>query len=154
MISFFFNIFMKNLCCNAIIWTKNVNSVKISILYGPKKSKRCHFFLILHEKLLLSCPYFKNKKVNYCLKSTLLSSHILSQKLSSLKNTLLPWYIFSNNSWKPNTVMPKSGQQERQFVKTTQSYGPRKLIGCFVFRLFTKKPFFSCPFFVKKTSIL
>ena len=41
----FFKFFMKNpQTCQTHIWFKNVNSVKTTLYYGPKKSKGCIFF--------------------------------------------------------------------------------------------------------------
>ena len=44
---FFFKFFMKNSCCRAHDWSKNVNSVKTTLYSGPKKSIWCPFFLFL-----------------------------------------------------------------------------------------------------------
>ena len=93
LMSFFFNIFMKNLCCNANIWSKNVNSVKITLLYGPKKSKWCPIFPIFDEKLNALMPIFSEKTSILYKKKC--SHPIFCQKnVSSLKNTLLPCYFF------------------------------------------------------------
>ena len=38
---------------------KNVNSVKTTLYYGPKKSTGCPFFPISHEKITGSCHFFQ-----------------------------------------------------------------------------------------------
>ena len=57
---FFFNFFMKNSCCRAHDWSKNVNFVKTT-LFWAKKGIGCPFFLFLTKKLLLLCQYFVKK---------------------------------------------------------------------------------------------
>ena len=47
---FFFKFFIKNSCCRAHDWSKNVNSVKTTLYSGPKKSIWCPFFLFLTKK--------------------------------------------------------------------------------------------------------
>ena len=49
--------------------------------------------------------------------------------------------------------MPIFNLKNVKFVKTTKYYGPKKSIGCPFFPFFVKKSLFSCPYFVKKTSI-
>ena len=92
---FFFNIFMKNFCCNANIWSKNVNSVKITLLYEPKSQNDDLFFLFGQEKLTALIPRFSTTKKANCLKSTLLSSHILSkERLFSQKHAYTMLFFF------------------------------------------------------------
>ena len=47
---FFFKFFIKNSCCRAHDWSKNVNSVKTTLYSWPKKSIWCPFFLYLTKK--------------------------------------------------------------------------------------------------------
>ena len=150
----FFKSFIKNPCCNAHIWSANVNSVKISLLYKPKSqwdapfskylswkndfsyalilSKKCQF----SKKTLLSCPYFikkhslKNTTIP-CLffsnKRDLLSCPYFVKKTLFSKNTAIPCLFFRIFIQNRNTVMPKSGQKNVNSVKTILSYGPKKL---------------------------
>ena len=47
----------KTSCFHTHIKSNNFNSVKTKLYYGSKKSIRCLFFPIFHEKNLLSCPH-------------------------------------------------------------------------------------------------
>ena len=51
----------KTPCCHAHIWSKNVNSVKTTLYYEPKKSVWRPFFPIYHEKIIaLMCEKTSN----------------------------------------------------------------------------------------------
>ena len=98
---------------------------------------------------------------------------IFCQKnVSSLKKTVLPCYLFQIYHEKRYAVIPKSAQKNVNSVKTTLSYGPKKLIGSYFFPIFNQEttllmPIFlskivrslkntmlSCPYFIQKTYIL
>ena len=68
---FFFKFFMKNSCCRAHDWSKNVNFVKTTLYFGPKKSQDalfsyfsrknfCSYINILSKK----CPFSKKKQLS------------------------------------------------------------------------------------------
>ena len=47
-----------------IFGQKNVNFVKTTLYYGPKKSKGCPFFPIFHDKISTLMPIFCQKNVH------------------------------------------------------------------------------------------
>ena len=51
----FFKLFMTGMSISGQL---NVNSVKITLYYGPKKSIRCLLFRFFTKKSMLSCLYF------------------------------------------------------------------------------------------------
>ena len=164
-----------------IFGQKNVNSIKNTLYYGPKKVNRMPFFPILNKKITAQ------KQQVHSLKNTLLScpyKRPFSQKHGALMSFLK---IFHE---KALAAMPILGQKNVISVKTTLYYGQKKSLGCSFFqkrpfskktncshvhilskkRIFSQKhsahmyffffkfvmenPLLSCPYFVKKTSIL
>ena len=87
------NYFMKNPSCEAHIWSKNVNSVKTKLYYGPKKSIGCSFCQIFHEKITALKPRFC-QKTSILWKTLCSCAHILSKNVISLKNTVLSYHFF------------------------------------------------------------
>ena len=88
----FFQIFYEKLpALIHMIGKKNVNSVKTTLYFGPKKSIGCSFFPIFHEKPLLSCPYFVKNVHSRKTNSSLF--YILS-KTSALLKTKCSHVIF------------------------------------------------------------
>ena len=86
--SFFSNWSQKIPCSHARIWYKIVNSVKTTPIYGPKKSTKCPFF-----------PIFHNKDFSH--------AHILLKNIYSLKNTLFMCIYYVKKflfSQKPNAL--------------------------------------------------
>ena len=65
---------------------------KYAILWATKV-KRIPFFPTFHEKLLLSCPYFVKKNVNF-LKNTLISCPYFVEKTSKISKTQYSHVIF------------------------------------------------------------
>ena len=68
LVIFVFKLFMTAM---SISGQSNVNSVKITLYYGPKKSVRCLFFRFFTKKLMLSCLYF-------------IQNHLFSKKHTAL----------------------------------------------------------------------
>ena len=56
-----FKFFIKNPCCHAHIWSKKRKFCQNYTMLRAKKDNRIPFFMIFHEKILLSCPYFVKK---------------------------------------------------------------------------------------------
>ena len=108
----FFNFLWKIPYCHAHIWSKNVNSVKTTLYYGPTKSIGCPFFPIFHEKIpalmtifcqknvhslknkLLSCLYFVKKSIL----SKTLRSHVIFFQIFHEKPLLLCPYLVKKTS--------------------------------------------------------
>jgi len=82
--AFFFKFFMKNSCCRAHDWSKNVNSVKTTLYSGPKKSIWCPFSYFSQKKLLLLCPCFV-KKCSFSKKKWLSSPRFVKKTSTLLK---------------------------------------------------------------------
>ena len=120
-----------------IFGQNNVNSVKTTLYYGPKKSIGCPFFFQFFTKKSL-LPYFVKKKV-HSLKNTLLLCPYFVKKLSILSKTMLPCHFFQIFHEKPPAVMPIFGQKNVNSVKITLYYGPKKSIGCPFFPIFHEK---------------
>ena len=58
----FFKIFIKNPLLSCPYLIKNVNSIKTTLYYEPKKSIGCPFFPISHGKTIALMPIFCKKK--------------------------------------------------------------------------------------------
>ena len=54
----FFGFFMKNLMLSRSFWSRNINSVKTTVYYRPKKSGCLVFSSIFHEKITALMPIF------------------------------------------------------------------------------------------------
>ena len=116
-------------------------------------------------------PIFCHKDVN-SLKNFALMPIFCQKNISSPKNTALPCLFFQIFHKKPYAVMPKSDQKNVNSVITILSYWPKKSIGCPFFQILNEKTsllmpilcqknvhslkntMLSCPYFIKKTSIL
>ena len=120
----------KTPCCHAYIWSKNVNSVKTILYYGPKKSIECPFLRFCTQKLLLWCA-FLSKHV-HSLKNTLfscISCPYFVRKTSILSKTLCShvklFKIFMKNPLLPRPYLVK----KRQFSQKYIIIWPNKSIG-------------------------
>ena len=145
---FFFKFFMKNSCCRAHDWSKNVNSVTTTLYFGPKKSIWCPFFLFLTKNLLLYVNIL-SKNV-HSLKRYSSHLHVLSKKMLlscpyfvkkrpfSQKHCALKYFFFKFLYKKPPAVIPIFGPKNVNSVKNTH-YGPKKSIGCHFFPFFHEK---------------
>ena len=122
----FFNFLWKIPYCHAHIWSKNVNSVKTALYYGPTKSIGCPFFPICHEKITALMPIFGQKNVHSLEKHTALMPIFCQKNVHSLKNTVLSCHFFFIFHEKPPAFMPIFGQNNVNSVKTTLYYGPKK----------------------------
>ena len=82
---FFFKFFMKNSCCRAHDWSKNVNFVKTNLYFGPKKSQDA---LFSYFSLKNYCSYVNilSKKRPFSRKKQL-SSPRFAKKTSTLLKT-------------------------------------------------------------------
>ena len=127
---------------------KNVNSVKTTQYYGPKK--------------LIGCPFFPIFTNNQC-------SH--THNVHSTKSKVVSCHFFQMYHYKLSAVMRIFGQKHVNSVETILYYGPKKSTGCpfsSIFhekittfmrisvkkRTFSKENTLACPYFVRKTSIL
>ena len=80
---------------------------------------------------------------------------IFSRKnVHSHENTFLSYNLFLIFLEKPLLASPYFVMKNVDYVKTTLYYGRKKLMGCLVFRFFTKNLLLQYPWFVKKTSVL
>ena len=139
---------MKNPCCNANIRSKNVNSVKIAILYEPKSQQDALFFSIFHEKMTFLMPIFCQKNFN-SLKNTLLSCPYFVRKTSLLSKKRCSHVIFFKYFMKsPMLSCPNLLKRTSILSKLPYLMGQKNQQEAPFFRFFTKKPLFSCPFFV------
>ena len=91
-----------------IFGQKNVNSVKTTLYYGPKKSIRCPFFPIFHEQITALMPLFCYQNVHF-LKTLCFHANILSKNVNPLKNTMLSCHFFQIVNEKTPAVMPIYG---------------------------------------------
>ena len=159
---FFFKFFMKNSCCRAHDWSKNVDSVKTTLYSGPKKSIWCPFFLFLTKK-------------NYCSFVHILSKNVHSLKRNSshrqfCQNQNTWWAIkvhkmpfFSDSSRKNRCSHTHILSQVRLFSKEhtalkfmfyeKMSVLSKTLCSCHFFKFFMKNPLLSSPYMVKKRQI-
>ena len=79
-------------CCNVHIWSTNVNSVKITLLFRRNKSIGCSFFQ-LSRKNYCSYAHIMSKKLKFS-KKHCSHTHILSKNVYSPKNTAIPCHFF------------------------------------------------------------
>ena len=156
LMSFFFKFLMKNLYQHAHNWSKNANSVKNILYYGPKDSIGCPFFLsIFHEKIDALMPIYCQKNRPFCEKHVALMPIFCQKKVHSLK-TRFSHVIFQFFYEKTPyfAFIHKIGQKNVNSVKTTLYYGPKELIGCFYFSSFHEKIIALMPIFCQKMSLL
>ena len=95
LMSFFFKFLMKNLYQHAYNWSKNANSVKNILYYGPKDSIGCPFFLDFSRKIDALMPIYCQKNRPFCEKQVALMPIYCQDKVHSLK-TLSSRVIFCN----------------------------------------------------------
>ena len=138
----------------SIFGQKNVNSVKTTLYYGPKKSTGCPFFPILHEKINALMPIFCQKNVHSLKNHAALIPIFCQKNFNPLKNTVLSCIFFQIFHEKPPAVMPIFGQKNVNSVKTKLYYGPKKSIGCPFSPIFHQKITAPVPIFCQKKSIL
>ena len=101
---------------------KNVNFVKTTLNYGPKKSKGCPFFPIFHEKISTLMPIFCQKNA-HSKKITLLSYPYFVKKTSIISKTQSSHVIFFNFFMKnPWMSCPYLVQKNINSVKPTLHY--------------------------------
>ena len=137
-----------------IFGQKNVNSIKTTLYYGPKKSIGCPFFPIFYEKIIFLMPIFYQKNV-HSLKNTMLSCPHFVKKTSIFSITQCSHVIFLKYFMKNPPVLCPYLVNKRQFCQNYTILWAKTVNRMpFCFRFFTKKALLSCPYFVKKTSIL
>ena len=117
--NFFPNLSWKTLCCHAHIWSKNVDSVKTILYYGPNESIGSPFFPIFHEKITALISIFCQKNLFSLKKHIVLMSIFYEKNVHSLKNTVLSCHSFQIFHEKPNSVMPIFVQKNVNSVITT-----------------------------------
>ena len=88
---FFFKIFMKNSCCRAHDWSKNVNFVKL--YFGPKKSQDA---LFSYFSLKIYCSYVNilSKKRPFSRKKQLSSPRFVKKTSTLLKTQCSHVFFF------------------------------------------------------------
>ena len=121
--SFFFQFFRKNLCCQARIWSKRRSSLNY-ITVQAKKVKRLPLFFQFFSKI-----------------SALML--IVCQKTSILSKTLALHIIFTIFLSKTPALMPIFAQKYVNSINTTLHYGAKNSIS-------RKKTMLSCPSLVNK----
>ena len=152
-----------------IFGQKNVNSVKTTLYYGPKKSIGCPFFPIFHEKI--TAAIFCQKKV-HSLKNTLLLCPYFVKKTSILSKTQCSHVIFFKFFMKNPCCHAHIWSKKRQFCQNYTILWAKKVNRMPFFSDFSRKNYcshahimstnahslkntlLSWPYFVKKTSIL
>ena len=93
LMSIFFKIFIKNPLLSCPYLIKNVNSIKTTLYYEPKKSIWCPFFPISHGKIIPFMPIFCKKRP-FSKKHAALKSRFCQKNGHSLKNTVLLCHFF------------------------------------------------------------
>ena len=112
---FFFGIFMKNPMLSRPFLSRNVNSVKTTVYYRPKKSGCLVFSSIFHEKITALMHIFCQKTFLSPKKITTVLPYFV-KKLSILSKTQSSNVIFySNFHEKPSAVMPIFGKKKGNF---------------------------------------
>ena len=96
----------------------------------PKKVNKMVFYPILHEKLMLACPYFI-KNTSILTKNTLLSSPYNVKITSILWKTLFSHIMFfSNFLWKSYFCVPHNWSKNTQFWQNYTILWTKKSITC------------------------
>ena len=128
----FSNLVFKSPAVKPIFCQKNVNSVKTTLYYGPKKSMRCYFCSDISAKISALMPIFCQKNDRFLKKTCCSHAHILYKKRQFSKN---------HNALTPYCT--------KLFIlsKTLCSY-------VVFFKFFMKNPWLPFPYLVKKKSIL
>ena len=116
---------------------KRQNCQNYKILWA-KKVNRMPFFPIFHEKMTFLMPIFYQKNV-YSLKHTMLSSPHFVKKTSILSKTQCSHVIFFKFFMKNPQFHAHIWPNNFNSVKTTLYFGPKKIIGCPSFLVFTEK---------------
>ena len=111
---------------------------KLHYIMGQKSQQDALFFRFFTKKLLLSCPYYVNKR-QFSKKHTALLAIFCQKNFHALTNTVLSCHFFQIFHEEHPTVMPVFGQKNVNSAKTTLYYGPTKSIGCPFFRFVMKK---------------
>ena len=97
----FFNFFMKNSCYRAHDWSKNVNFVKTTLYFGPKKSQDALFSYVSRKNY---CSYVNilSKKRPFSKKKQLSSPRFVKKTSTLLKTQCSHVFFFSKT---PHTLM-------------------------------------------------
>ena len=82
----FSNLVFKSPAVKPIFCQKNVNSVKTTLYYGPKKSMRCYFCSDISAKISALMPIFCPKNDRFLKKTRCSHAHILYKKRKFSKN--------------------------------------------------------------------
>ena len=137
-------------------WSRNINSVKTTVYYRPKKS-RCHVFSsIFHEKITALMPIFCQKNFLSPKKLTTVLPYFVKKPSIPSKtqcSNVIFFQIFMKN---PLLSCPYLVKKKVTSVKTTLQYKPKKvkMMPISPPDFPRKKSLLSCPYFVKKTSTL
>ena len=106
---------------------KNVNSIKTTLYYEPKKSIGCPFFPISHGKIIALMPIFCKKRP-FSKKHAALKSRFCQKNGHSLKNTVLLCHFFKN--FMKNLLLSRPYLvKKRQFSQKYIIIWPNKSIG-------------------------
>ena len=165
----FFKIFIKNPLLSCPYLIKNVNSIKTTLYYEPKKSIWCPFFPISHEKIIAFMPIFCKKRP-FSKKHAALKSRFCHKNGHSLKNTVLLCHFFK--FFMTNPLLSRPYLVKKTLILSKWHYGiGRKRQYPFFPDLslksnnfhahilsekypLSKNKLVSCPYVVRKTSIL
>ena len=121
---FVFKFSWNTLCCNADIWSKNVNSIKTILL--AIKVNRISFLYDFSPKIPALMPIFCQKNV-HSIKNTLISCPYIFQNSSILSKTMCFLVIFFKFLWKTFLLSgPYLVQKNINSVEHTLYYWPKE----------------------------
>ena len=134
-----------------IFGQNNVNSVKTTLYYGPKKSIGCPFFSNFSRKN--HCSHILSKKSPFSKKHTALMPIFCQKNVHSLKNNA-PMSFFSNFSWKTPCCHAHIWSKKRQFCQNYTILWAKKVNRMPFFSDFSRKNLCSHAHILKKKFIL
>ena len=99
-----------------IFGEKTTNLSKLHYFMDQKSQQDAPFFRFFTKKLLLSCPYYVNKRP-FSKKHTALLAIFCQKNFHALTNTVLSCHFFQIFHEKHPAVMPVFGEKKRQFCQ-------------------------------------
>ena len=114
----FVKIFIKNPLLSCPYLIKNVNSIKTTLYYEPKKSIWCPFFPISHWKIIAFMPIFCKKRP-FSKKHAALKSRFCQKKRPCSQKHCAPKSFFQIFHDKPPAVKTLFGKKNVNTVKMT-----------------------------------
>ena len=113
-------------CCHADIWSKLRQFCQYYTILWSKKVSRTPFLPIIHEKSMLTCPYF-GKKRPFSKKTRCTHAEIFSKNVNFLKNTALSRHFFQIYYEKTPAAMPIYFVRKNVNSVKTTDYGQKNL---------------------------